>query len=284
MKRGTAVSDNRLVAPRGLIAKGNSSITGNLEITGNVTADEFIGRLAEFPPNIISSSAQFGVSDDVEFGAVTSSDLNLAGSILIPNVGGNDTITIGTAGVSHAYLNTPESMYINIDSDNTNTQNIFVVGKDRAGGAGGTDLFVIQEDGKVKIGTKFMVLSNGGIANYQSNDSDLSDVRLKKVYGPTDSKWDVVKGLKLVNYRYLNDLTTRIMVGVTAQQVEEVAPDLFSENGWGDEKHHAVHNKDLYMYGIKALQEAMDRIENLEEELKKLKEQTLNNETGNRSE
>jgi hypothetical protein len=120
--------------------------------------------------------------------------------------------------------------------------------------------------------TRAEIRSNGGFANFQSNDADLSDARLKEVYGTIDSTWDAVKALDVVGYRYKENLGTRLMVGVTAQQVARVAPDLYSENGWGDEKHHAVHNKDLWFYGIRALQENMSRTEAIEDCLRTLVE------------
>ena len=56
-------------------------------------------------------------------------------------------------GSHNGIINVPASLFINIDSDGTNTGEDFVIAKDRSSTSGGTELFRVQEDGNVGIGT-----------------------------------------------------------------------------------------------------------------------------------
>ena len=111
---------------------------------------------------------------------------------------------------------------------------------------------------------RFQVRSNGGIANFQSNDADLSDQRIKTELVPLDSTWNKIKAIEVGSYRYLDqNKDTADNIGIIAQQVLKVAPELVEVPEDKDEMLR-VYNKDLYFTMLKTLQEAMDRIEKLE--------------------
>jgi hypothetical protein len=75
--------------------------------------------------------------------------INSNGSITAPQ----GTFTLGTSGAANAIINSADGIFLNIDSDNTTTGEVFVVGKDRTGTSGGSELFRITEAGLVGIGT-----------------------------------------------------------------------------------------------------------------------------------
>ena len=50
--------------------------------------------------------------------------------------------------------------------------------------------------------TRFIVRSNGGIANYQANDVNLSDERVKTDIAPLSSMWDKFKAIEIVTFKY----------------------------------------------------------------------------------
>lgn len=118
--------------------------------------------------------------------------------------------------------------------------------------------------------------SNGGLANFQSNDLDLSDGELKEVYGLLASTWDRIKALEVVSYRYKDNLATRKMVGVVAQQVQTVEPDWFADREQVrikrgkdlpdrlEDRPRMVYNKDILFSLVRAVQECQARIETLE--------------------
>ena len=121
--------------------------------------------------------------------------------------------------------------------------------------------------------TRLDIRSNGGIANFQSNDADLSDSRLKTRYDRVESTWEQTKAIEIWNYRYTENLDSRMMRGAMAQQVGGISPHLFDEKGWGDGIHHTLFNKDLWFDNMRTLQEAQFRIETSEEKIERLEEQ-----------
>jgi hypothetical protein len=118
-------------------------------------------------------------------------------------------------------------------------------------------------------GQRASIRSNGGLANYQSNNVDLSDARTKTDISPLGSYWNKIAGLEIVTYKYKDQTHDDLNIGVIAQQVEAVAPEFVDTDGFGDTPEDGVplktiYNKDLTFAAIKALQEAMARIETLE--------------------
>ena len=65
----------------------------------------------------------------------------------------NGVLELDDNGSHNGVINVPASLFINIDSDNGATGEDFVIAKDRTGTSGGTELFRVQEDGSVGIGT-----------------------------------------------------------------------------------------------------------------------------------
>jgi hypothetical protein len=119
------------------------------------------------------------------------------------------------------------------------------------------------------IVTRAEIRSNGGLANYQANNVDLSDARTKKDIIPAASMWGKVSALEIVTYKYNDQTHDDVNLGVIAQQVETVEPVWVDADGFGDTPEDGVpiktvYTKDITFAAIKALQEAMTRIEQLE--------------------
>jgi hypothetical protein len=140
-----------------------------------------------------------------------------------------------------------------------------------------TNLFLLCNgwNGSTNV-TRATIRSNGGIANYQSNNVDLSDARTKNSITPAASMWDKIGALEIVTYKYNDQTHDDVNVGVIAQQVESVEPvwvdaDGFGETPEGEEPLKTVYSKDITFAAIKALQEAMARIEQLEADMAALK-------------
>ena len=109
--------------------------------------------------------------------------------------------------------------------------------------------------------------SNGGIANFQANDVNLSDERTKKDITPLESYWNKFKDIEIVKFKYKDQTHDDFNIGVIAQQVEEIAPEFVETEGWGkedtqnEEPLKSIYTADLYHATIKVLQEAMTKIE-----------------------
>ena len=138
---------------------------------------------------------------------------------------------------------------------------------------------------------KFTVRTNGGIQNFQSNDSDLSDEREKKNIVSLDAKWDKVKSWDIKKFHYNDDADTDDKrYGVIAQEVAEHCPEVVTdwlrqeaEDAVLDDEGNIVtpaqeeivrkgiKTQQMMWMAIKALQEAQARIETLETEVAALK-------------
>ena len=154
-------------------------------------------------------------------------------------------------------------------------------------------------------GTKLEVFGTGTVQNATNTYGQLSDERLKSDITDAKSQWDDLKSIKVRNFKKHNtgDL---VQIGVVAQELEKISPHLVEEcnplsedikhdaslgtlytetdkeNGdipdgriVGDvkevkEKVKGVKYSVLYMKAVKALQEAMERIETLEAKVKAL--------------
>ena len=64
----------------------------------------------------------------------------------------NSALTLGSGGSTNGKINTPESMYFNIDSDNSQTDTEFVWGCNRIADSSGTELMRLTEAGSLGIG------------------------------------------------------------------------------------------------------------------------------------
>jgi hypothetical protein len=171
--------------------------------------------------------------------------------------------------VSNTHASNPAGIFINFNAAPNNTSNHFL------------RCF----DGNVTT-LRAEIRSNGGIANYAANNVILSDERVKKDIQPLESYWDKFKAIEIVKYKYIDQTHDDFNIGVIAQQVERVAPEFVDVDGWGtkpeldeegneivsdEEPLKSIYDSDLHHATIKVLQEAMAKIEKLEEEINLLK-------------
>ena len=127
------------------------------------------------------------------------------------------------------------------------------------------------------VATKFIVYDGGQVVNSTNSYGQISDQRLKENIADASSQWDDIKALQVRNFNFIGDDLTQI--GVVAQEVEAAGMNgLIQESAWFDvvsnpdsEVRKTVKYSVLYMKAVKALQEAMTRIETLETEMTALK-------------
>ncbi len=125
--------------------------------------------------------------------------------------------------------------------------------------------------------TRFEARNNGGIANYQANNVNLSDRNVKKNINPAASTWDCIKEWEIVKYRYRDQPDDAVLnFGVIAQQVAESCPEVikvFEEAKNDQPEKLGVKEQQMYWMAVKALQEAQARIETLEAKVAALEAQ-----------
>ena len=101
--------------------------------------------------------------------ATTAAGIDVTGTVTASStltaqklVSTNGVLELDDNGSHNGVINSPASLFINIDSDNGATGEDFVIGKDRTSTSGGTELFRVQEDGSVGIGTAGSVAFSDG--------------------------------------------------------------------------------------------------------------------------
>jgi len=129
----------------------------------------------------------------------------------------------------------------------------------------------------VNTGTQsFRVYTNGNVQNTNNSYTGISDIKLKENIVDASSQWDDLKAIQVRNYNFKEETgqETHTQLGVVAQEVELVSPGLVSESPDCDAEGNdlgtvtkSVNYSVLYMKAVKALQEAMERIETLEQRL-----------------
>ncbi len=132
----------------------------------------------------------------------------------------------------------------------------------------------------------FEVQHDGDVLNTNNTYGSISDERAKQDITDASSSWDDIKNIRIRKYRlksnveeYANNPNlgdAPYHIGVISQEVETVSPGLIKQDLLADGtpdpdamKH--VKYSVLYMKAVKALQEAIARIETLEAEVAALK-------------
>ena len=132
--------------------------------------------------------------------------------------------------------------------------------------------------GSVGTGTaSFRVWTNGNVVNTNNSYGAISDLKLKENIVDAGSQWDDLKALQVRKYNF-KEGQTHTQIGLVAQEAELVSPGLVSESPDRDAEGNdlgtvtkSVNYSVLYMKAVKALQEAMERIEALEADVAQLK-------------
>jgi hypothetical protein len=124
------------------------------------------------------------------------------------------------------------------------------------------------------LGTNVIrIYTNGNVQNTNNSYGSLSDIKLKENIVDANSQWDDLKALQVRKYNFKEETgqETHTQIGLVAQEVELVSPGLVSESPDRDDEGNdlgtvtkSVNYSVLYMKAVKALQEAIGRIEQLE--------------------
>jgi len=158
------------------------------------------------------------------------------------------------------------------------------------GNAGGY-FYEGTNDDSSSASRRFGVESDGDVRNTNNSYGSLSDQSIKQDIADASSQWEDIKNLQVRKFRLIADVEADVdapyHLGLVAQEVETVSPGLvkvevqrdalkdaegnpiLDDNGelqmqeTGELK--AIKYSILYMKAVKALQEAMNRIETLEE-------------------
>ncbi len=215
-------------------------------------------------------------SKDLDFRVESDGNANM----LVVDAGQNN-VGIGTSPVStrilHVQSNT--AAYFNTMIDHASSSNnvygldIFFSGQSPDNNT--SEFLRCRDTGAIRL----HIDSDGDILNHDNSYGAISDEKLKKQIADASSQWDDIKALKVRKFKMKDDVSTKgdsddlWKLGVVAQEVEtagmnnliknkkDLDPDTNEELGTTTK---TVKYSILYMKAVKALQEAMTRIETLE--------------------
>jgi hypothetical protein len=92
-----------------------------------------------------------------------------------------------------------------------------------------------------------------------------SDERLKEIKGFVDVKAEDIAKIRKIYYTYLSDENANIEVGVIAQDIQKICPELV---GVGDDGYLSVCYDKLSILALSAIDDLHERVTNLEEKIK----------------
>jgi hypothetical protein len=121
---------------------------------------------------------------------------------------------------------------------------------------------------------RMSVRSNGGIANYTANNVVLSDRREKTNFAPASSYLDKICAIPVQTFNYIDQNMEEdggLTLGVVAQDVQAVAPELVTEGNWGTKENpkmrFEIYQTDLQYALMKCIQELSAEVNELKAKL-----------------
>jgi len=110
--------------------------------------------------------------------------------------------------------------------------------------------------------SRAVIRSNGGLANFSANNVNLSDRREKTNFAPAKSYLDVICAIPVQTFNYIDqnmEEDAGLTLGVVAQDVQAVAPEMVMESNWGTEENPkmrlSIYQTDLQYALMKCIQE-----------------------------
>jgi hypothetical protein len=250
------------IADTGNLIQGQSTY-GNIDIMSHSTRilDNGSNVMADFSTSG-SSSRLFNGADGLKL-ATTATGCDITDRLTVGGGSADATITVRNASIT---LPTLYALNTNTNCTGNMIQSLGFT-------AAGTGWNHFIGYGSIGGSTDIKILGNGNVQNTNNSYGAISDVKLKENIIDATSQWDDIKNLTVRKYSLKSDsLDAPNMLGVIAQEVEAAGmaglvyetPDRDMEGNDLETVTKAVNYSILYMKAVKALQEAMTRIETLE--------------------
>jgi hypothetical protein len=126
--------------------------------------------------------------------------------------------------------------------------------------------------------TRADIRSNGGLANYSGNNVNLSDAREKTNVELAGYYLNKICSIPVKTFNYIDQNREEddgLTLGVIAQDVQAVAPELVSESDWGTKDEPkmrlSIYQTDLQYALMKSIQELKAELDSVKAELQTLK-------------
>jgi len=243
--------------------------SGTMVVTGGAQTIEFADGSAAAPSITNSGDTNTGIffpaADTIAFteGGTESMRITSAGDVCIgtTSVAGNQQALVVRSADNAGKLT---GTFICTSSAGS-AYGIAVNYSALAPNTSGSEFYVASDS----TNTRFYVNSNGGIGNYSANNVNLSDAREKSNVELAGNYLDKICAIPVKTFNYIDqnfetdDGTT---LGVIAQDVQAVAPELVTESNWakmGEEEkmRFSIYQTDLQYALMKCIQELNAKVE-----------------------
>ena len=184
--------------------------------------------------------------------------------------------TLAPGGPFHVESTVNEQVALFEASASTYTSNVIYVQTTKAASNTHKYFKANENDGAA---TSIQIIGNGNVQNANNSYGAISDQRIKQDITDASSQWDDIKALNFKNYKEKYRVSVDgddapVLLGLIAQDlesagmnglVETVEPDPYQKDTLGiTDDVKAVKYSILYLKAVKALQEAIAKIEALE--------------------
>ena len=134
---------------------------------------------------------------------------------------------------------------------------------------GTSNSFIIFSDSSTD---RFYVRSNGGISNFSANNTNLSDERIKTDIQNAGSYLAKICAIPVRTFKYKDQSDSLLNLGVIAQEVEIIAPELVDTTGFGKTPDDgiplkAIYQTDLQYALMKCIQELKAEVDSLKTQI-----------------
>ena len=261
----------RFVGSTGNLGIGTSSPSARLHISGTTDATQRI--IVNGTGNVSSLKLQYNGTEVVQLQTYQSSEVqfgttNSAFLALVTNnterarIDSSGNLLVGTTSGSFHRFHKSSASDFAVQSANTSASVPYghLITFTAAAPNDATSMFLRCDDtgqtGRIQL------RSNGGIANYTANNVILSDRREKTNFAPATSYLDKICAIPVQTFNYIDqnmETDGGLTLGVVAQDVQAIAPELVTEGNWGTQEEpkmrFEIYQTDLQYAVMKALQE-----------------------------
>jgi len=236
---------------------GNINSTGSIDLNKSGASPAIGFRRSNTYEAYITSVSGGGLEFQVGSGLLYKVNIDALGNLGIGTTNSSTTVGVGVKTI------------------NSGTEPVVSIVSDTASAS--ASAFILYNTNATNNGYRFYVQYNGGISNYQGNDANLSDRREKTNFAPAKSYLDTICAIPVQTFNYIgqSEDDPGLTLGVVAQDVQAVAPELVMESNWGTEENPkmrlSIYQTDLQYALMKCIQELKSELDSVKAELATLK-------------
>lgn len=209
-------------------------------------------------PGVVNTAAQTIATTLAVTGVTTIAAGSAAAPALVGATGGAttgvwfpaaSTVAFANAGVESARIDSSGNLLVGTTSQ-INGSSIFKCGSGldvyRPTATAGNAIQYWYSDNTGTASLRGYIAANGGLYNYSANNSNLSDERTKTDIQNAGSYLYKICAIPVRTFKYKNQTDELLNLGVIAQEVETVAPELVNVEGFGETPEDGVPLKAIY--------------------------------------